>query len=297
MRGGGELDRFIRWLRVERGASEHTLRAYGSTLERLDAHLAERSRSWATARRIDLRSFLFEVGSGRSSATLARHIAAIRTFYRWAERMGEVDNPAADGLRPPAAGRTLPRVLSVEEADALFDEEPRSVVGLRDRAVLELLYGAGLRVSELSGLDRQDVDLHTGEVRVRRGKGGKERRVPLGRVGVEAVRRYVQATPDVGPHLFANARGRRLGPRSVRRIVKARGQQADVHGAHPHALRHSFATHMLNGGADLRGIQELLGHASLSTTQRYTHVSVEALQAVYRRAHPRARGETESEES
>jgi integrase/recombinase XerC len=283
--------RFLDWLRVERGASPHTLRAYEGTLIQLDALLEERGRDHASARRVDLRALLFEVGRGRSSATLARHVAAIRTFYRWARRVEGLECAAADGLQPPKIGRTLPRVLSVAEADDLLSEPPAGVNGLRDQAVLEVLYGSGLRVSEVSGLDRGDVDLKSGIVTVRRGKGSKERRVPLGEVGLRAVAAYLAATPGCGPMLFLNARGGRLSPRSIRAAVAKLGQRADVAGVHPHALRHSFATHMLDAGADLRGIQELLGHKSLSTTQRYTHVSVEALMAVYRRAHPHARGD------
>lgn len=279
------LDRFLDHMRVERGASPHTLRAYKRTLTLLGASLATRSTSWKKARRMDLRTFLFEVGTGRASATVARHVAAIRTFYQWLLRTKQIASSPADDLQPPKVGQRLPHVLSVERADELFEQE----LSPRDHALVEVLYGCGLRVGEVSGLDREDVDLTEGLVRVRHGKGGKERIVPLGPPAARAVHRVLlELDGDEGP-LFLNRRGGRLSPRSIRQIVRKVGVAAGAPGLHPHALRHSFATHLLDNGADLRGIQELLGHASLSTTQRYTHVSVDGLRDVFRRAHPRAR--------
>ena len=234
---------------------------------------------------MDLRTFLFEVGKGRASATVARHVAAIRTFYQWLLRTEQIASSPADDLQPPKVGQRLPHVLSVERADELFEQE----LSPRDHALVEVLYGCGLRVGEVSGLDREDVDLTEGLVRVRHGKGGKERIVPLGPPAARAVHRVLlELDGDEGP-LFLNRRGGRLSPRSIRQIVRKVGVAAGAPGLHPHALRHSFATHLLDNGADLRGIQELLGHASLSTTQRYTHVSVDGLRDVFRRAHPRAR--------
>lgn len=281
-------DRFLDHLRVERGASEHTRRAYHRTLTDLHAHLARDGRGWADARRIDLRSFLFAAGRGRAPATLARHVAAIRTFYRWLLREGVVESSVAEDLQRPKVGQHLPRVLSVPQAQELVEAPELSP---RDRAVVELLYGAGLRVGELEALDRDDCDLAEGLVRVRRGKGGKERRVPMGPHAVEAVRAWLATRTDDGVALFLNARGGRLTQRSIRRILDEAGRRVGLTGVHPHALRHSYATHLLDAGADLRGIQELLGHASLSTTQRYTHVSVESLLDTWRRAHPHARPE------
>jgi len=280
-------ERFLDHLRVERGLSEHTLRAYGRTLERLAVSLAAKGCGFATARRVELRGFLFEVGRGRSSSTLARHVAAVRTFYRWLVREEVVTQSVADGLQPARASQRLPDVVSESRARALLEEVPLEP---QDRALLEVMYGAGLRVGEVSALDVFDLDRGSGVITVRRGKGGKERRVPLGRAGLAAVERWLeQRGGDAGP-LFINARGGRMSPRTMHRRVERAGQLAGVHGLHPHALRHSFATHLLDRGADLRGIQELLGHASLGTTQRYTHVSVEALVATYRRAHPHAEG-------
>ncbi|MEQ1505988.1 MAG: tyrosine recombinase XerC [Myxococcota bacterium] len=284
--GGDVLEQFVDHLRVERGASPHTVRAYARTLGGLRDRLAAGGRTFETARKIDVRGFLFRVGRGRSSATLARHVAAIRTLYRWLIDRGVVDVGIADDLQPPKVGRHLPRFLSEAKAEDVV-EGPG--LPARDRAIVELLYGSGIRVGELCALDLGDVDLHTGMVRVRHGKGDKERRVPMGEAAAHALGRYLaDAAIEPGP-LFLNARGARMSTRTAHRVVQQAGTLADAPGLHPHALRHSFATHLLDAGADLRAIQELLGHASLSTTQRYTHVSVQALLDTYRAAHPRAR--------
>ena len=277
--------RFLQTLEVERGASVHTRRAYGRTLERLAASLEGRGLGYTSARRQDLRGFLFEVGRGRSGSTVARHVAALRTFYRWLEKTGTVPASVAEALQPPRASQRLPHVVSERRAQVLLEETP---LPAQVRALLEVLYGAGLRVSEVSQLDLADVDAAQGLVAVRRGKGGKERRVPLGEEGWSAVAAWLEERGDAPGPLFVNDRGGRMSPRSIRRRVEKAGQLAGVPGLHPHALRHSFATHLLDRGADLRGIQELLGHASLGTTQRYTHVSVDALLATYQRAHPHA---------
>jgi len=284
------LTRFTDHLRVERGLSAHTLRAYRRTLVDLSTALGEVG--FLAADRMDLRRYLFRAGRGRAPATQARHVAAIRTFYRWLLREGHIERSVAEDLQPPRIGQHLPNYISAPQADDLVEAPALSV---RDRAVLEVLYGGGLRVAEVSGLNREDLRLDTSLIIVRRGKGGKERRVPIGPPAVEALRELVDTLPESGEVLFHNARGGRLSPRSIRRIVARAGQQVGLSGLHPHALRHSFATHLLDAGADLRGIQELLGHASLSTTQRYTHVSVEALLNVYRGAHPHAR-RSESED-
>lgn len=279
--------RFLDHLRAERGLSEHTLRAYGRTLERLAGSLEGKGVPYVAARRVDLRGFLFEVGRGRSGSTLARHVAALRTFYRWLLREGHVEQSVADGLQPARARQALPHVLSEQRAQVLLDEVPLEA---QDRALLEVMYGAGLRVGEVSQLDVAHVDRAAGLVHVLRGKGGKERRVPLGAAGLAAVEAWLEERGDAPGPLFLNARQERMSPRTMRRRVAQAGDRAGAHGLHPHALRHSFATHLLDRGADLRGIQELLGHASLGTTQRYTHVSVDALLKTYRAAHPHAGG-------
>ncbi len=284
------IDRYLDHLRVERGLSDNTRRAYRFTLDGLARHLDDHGTSLLQARRIQVRAFLFEAGRGRSSSTLARHVAAIRTFYKWALRLELIEASPVEDLQPPRVGRKLPRFLSRAEATELLDTpSTATTVSIRDQALLEVLYGAGLRVGEASALDRSDVDLVQGMVRVRHGKGNKERRVPLGPPAVGAIRAWLATSPgDEGP-LFTGQRGQRLSPRSMRHVLKKLGDRTGIANLHPHALRHSFATHLLDAGADLRGIQELLGHASLSTTQRYTHVSVEALLDVYKNAHPHAK--------
>ncbi len=283
------IARFEDHLRAERGASVHTRRAYLHTLRALADHLHGVGRDLRSARRVDLRGFLFQVGRGRAPATVARHVSAIRAFYRWQLRTGGMSASPAGDLLPPKVGSRLPDALSERAAAALY-EVPLSP---RDEAILEVLYGCGLRVGEVSALDRQDVDLERRTLRVRHGKGGKERIVPMGPPATSALGRLMGTYTDDLPHLFRNARGGRMSPRSIRRVVRKAGILAGSPGLHPHALRHSFATHLLDRGADLRGIQELLGHASLSTTQRYTHVSVDGLREVYRRAHPHARADRE----
>ncbi|MBT3223794.1 MAG: tyrosine recombinase XerC [Proteobacteria bacterium] len=279
------FQRFFDHLRVERGFSEHSLRAYSGTVRRLSAHYDSRGVDISTARRVDLRSFLFTVGQGRAPSTVARHIAAVRTFYRWLLREELISSSVAEDLQSPRPAHRLPHVMSVDAAQRLLDD---LVLSPRDRALLEVMYGAGLRVGETVALNREDVDFEASMIKVRRGKGGKERRVPIGPSGLNAIREWLDVAP-AAEALFLNARNKRLGPRTVRRIVRKAGLEAQVSGLHPHALRHSYATHLLEGGADLRSIQELLGHANLSTTQRYTHVSIESLMRVYRDAHPHAR--------
>ncbi len=285
---GALRDRFFDHLRVERGCSEHTLRAYRRTLTDLGHHLVGRGSGYRDANKGDLRGFLFLVGRGRKPATVARHVAAIRSFYRWLEREGVVESAPGAALQPPKVSSRLPHFLSQTQAAAVLDETPE--LSEQDVAVLEVLYGSGLRVAEVSGLDLLDVDVQRGIVRVRRGKGGKERRVPLGPPGLEAVRAWLTVRPPSElTALFLNTRGGRMSARSIRRLVDRAGRAVGLSGLHPHALRHSFATHLLEAGADLRGIQELLGHSSLGTTQRYTHVSVDGLLKTYRAAHPHAR--------
>ena len=279
------IRRFLDHMEVQRGASRHTLRAYERTVGLLRRHLPEGC-PILEASRVQLRAFLFSVGRGRSPATVARHVSAVRTFYRWALKTGQIAVSPAQDLQSPKVGQPLPHVLSERRADALFEVE----LATMERAVLEILYGCGLRVSELSALDVEDLDLKQATLVVRRGKGGKERRVPMGPPAVREVGAWLEERPDVDHRaVFLNTRNGRLSPRSIRRLLRRVGIASDNPGLHPHALRHSFATHLLGNGADLRGIQEMLGHASLSTTQRYTHVSVEGLREVYRRSHPHAR--------
>ena len=273
-------------------ASPHTERAYVSDLRQLAAWLLESGKSLDGADRDDLRAFLAARFGANQPATLARKQASLRAYYQHRVRMGHLADSPARRLVSPRRRRSLPNVVSVDDVFALLDTpSTRTAAGLRDRCALELLYDAGLRVSELVGLDLADfVDGRTA-MRVR-GKGGKERVVPLVQKARAALEAYLARRGELGggPALLLNRRGGRLTTRTVaRNLAKYAlvcGTQRHVH---PHALRHSFATHLLDMGADLRGIQELLGHASLSTTQRYTHVSSERLVQIYEDAHPRAR--------
>jgi integrase/recombinase XerC len=249
--------------------------------------------------RVHLRRWVAQLATRRlARATIARRVAAVRRYYAWLVRRGVVDADPTVGLRAPAGGSRLPRVLRQDELDALLDAPPAAIDDdpphrrLRDDAVLEVLYGSGLRVAEVCGLRTDDVDLDRGSIRVL-GKRGRWRQVPLTPGAVEALDGWLRAgrsqlaTAQSPPDLvFLNLRGRALGPRDCRRIIDRRA----VDPTHPHALRHTFATHLLDGGADLRAVQELLGHSDLSTTQRYTHVSASRLQAVVAASHPRAKG-------
>lgn len=295
------LDRYVRHLRSERGLSEHSVRAYRGDV----ATLLEHARRMGRERVGDidllvLRSWLAgQATRGMARTTLARRAAAARGFTAWAQRHGLAATDPGALLATPRSGRSLPGVLRRDEADALLhvaglaadDDTP---VGLRDLAVLEVLYASGIRVGELCGLDLHDVDRSRRVLRVL-GKGAKERTVPVGAPALRAVDRWLAdgrpslVTATSGAALFLGARGRRVDPRTVRRAVH--DLLAHVPGAPdlgPHGLRHSAATHLLEGGADLRSVQELLGHATLATTQIYTHVSVDRLKASYDQAHPRA---------
>ncbi len=280
------IQAFLSFLRAERAASPHTLRAYGREVSALVARLDPRPPESATL--ADLRAHL---GQGASSpASLQQRIGAIRTFYRWLVREGLLTESPADRLATPRVKRPLPRVLEVDEASAIV-VEPAGEGWRRTRnvALLEVAYGAGLRVSEVAAIDVTDVDPLGGLVRVRSGKGRKARVVPLGPVALDAVRAWLAEGAVADGPLFRNVRGGRLTTRGIYDIVRAAGVNNDLAGVHPHALRHSFATHLLANGADIRSIQEMLGHASLSTTQRYTQVELDQLRRAHRSAHPRAR--------
>jgi integrase/recombinase XerC len=299
-----EIQRFAVHLETERRASLHTRRAYLADLAQYAAFLAERGEALVPSSPTLVRAFVARAAASAGATSLGRKLSTLRSFYRFLVREGLAPGNPARAVASPRRPKRLPQVLPEEDVAALVEAPsgPRSVPGeplaLRDRAFLELLYASGLRVSELTGLAVGEVDFAQGLVRVR-GKGRKERIVPFGRSAAEALRRYLDggrpalaaAGPGPGDALFLNHRGGRLSARSVaRRIsrwVLAVGLPRHVH---PHVLRHSFATHLLGNGADLRGIQELLGHASLSTTQRYTHLDWKRLAEVYDRAHPRAKG-------
>jgi integrase/recombinase XerC len=307
-------------LKYNRNASDHTVRAYESDLEQFVTAVAtagKRPRPSLTAADFspdNVRLYLgalFQQGVSRASA--ARKLAAIRTFARWLRREGVIEQDPSALAASPKREQTIPAHLSIDEMNRLLETPDRGTpLGRRDQAILELFYASGLRLSELVGLDLDDLNLNARMVRVL-GKGRKERLVPLNQSAADAIRAYMadraqmvrgDASRDTrggrrGAHpLFVNYRGQRLGTRSVHRLVRKYVAMCSARfGISPHALRHSFATHLLERGADLRGIQEMLGHARLSTTQRYTHVNSAYLLDVYRQAHPRAsRGKRSTDE-
>lgn len=306
MQSLGELkERFVTHLAAEKRASPNTVEAYGRDLDALLAFVAEKEK-----KNLDvyvLRAWLGQLARTCKPSSVARKIASARAFCRWMKQKGFArTNPAAE-LASPKVRRELPTFLGAEDAAALMEApdvdtvwsiRAKEAVKLRDRALLELLYGGGLRVSEATGLDIAQVSLGDRVVRVL-GKGRKERLVPIGTKAEAALRAWLTVraelahpkTRQIDPHaLFVSTRGRRLGPRAAQLLVRRYGIVASGRtDLHPHALRHTCATHMLDGGADLRAIQEMLGHSSLSTTQRYTHVSVAHLLAVYDKAHPLAK--------
>lgn len=287
-----DLQRWLDHLRAERAASPHTLRAYLGDVGSLAEWLATTDRPLRAAGLTDLRAWLARAGRGGkrlAPATMARRIAAVRSFFRWLQRTGAVEHDPAARLVAPKVPRKTPRFLDVDEAAAVVEQPTQQGwYRLRNQALLELIYGGGLRVGEAADLDLDAVDLDARVVRVL-GKGAKERVVPFGPPAADALGRWRDSRGDAPGALFLNRHGGRLSARSMWRIVRDAGAANGVPGTHPHALRHSCATHMLGSGADLRGIQEQLGHASLSTTQRYTHVDAAHLLRVYRGAHPRAR--------
>ena len=300
------IKRFIEYLKSQKGYSDHTVRSYKTDLEQFLDFLTAKERALGKeAASPDLKSIDFKVVreyvgllfSHSKRTTIARKLSAIRSFFNFLEKGGlSENNPAAD-ISAPKLGKYIPTYLPVDEMFRLLDGPDRQkTLGLRDLAILEVLYSCGIRVSEMAGLDLSSIDFDQHLVKVL-GKGNKERIVPVGLQALKAVQDYVEATLSIrekmwggsreGP-LFLNFRGGRLTTRSIHKIVKRYGMESGLlMGISPHSLRHTFATHLLDGGADLRSVQELLGHASLSTTQKYTHVSLDRLMEVYDKAHPR----------
>lgn len=298
-----EIGDFLDYLTYERNVSGHTIEAYRSDLRAFFEFLCN---DYLTApldlvrpEQIDhlaIRSWLaFQQRRGMRRSSVARRLSALRSFLRFLMREGLMEANAARGVATPRRERTLPAVLQASDVAVLLEQpDPERPLGLRDRAWLELLYAAGIRVSELVGIDLDDMDLRARLLKVR-GKGAKERIVPFGRKAEQAIRAWLDARAalvselDEDHPLFINHRGGRISARSIRRLLEGYVREAALRaGISPHTLRHSFATHLLNAGADLRSIQELLGHVSLSTTQKYTHLSDAHLIDVYRKAHPRA---------
>ena len=286
---------FLRHLERERNASPHTLRAYGEDLAQFTSYLERELRRAARPEEVDhllVRGFLAELHQrGLRKSSSARKLAGLRSFFRYLCREGRLALNPARGIQTPRQEQRIPAVLDEAQVASLLDVPGDSLQALRGRAILELLYGTGIRCAEAVSLDVHELDLEARMVRVL-GKGRKERVVLFGRRAQQALAAWLEERQRLRPRsdaLFLNARGGRLTGRSVRALVALRVKQvALARRCSPHTLRHSFATHLLTRGADLRAIQELLGHTSLSTTQRYTHVDTRHLLEVYKKAHPRA---------
>ncbi len=307
-----QIHYFIEYLKTERNASANTVAAYSHDLEDFLHFLRNEYGTELHSVVIDhllLRRYLASLqgdlplsGSCKGAkaprkyarASISRKLASIRTLFRWLNRTGQVEKNPAELVATPKPEQKIPFHLDIDQITTLVEaprhHEENEQIPLRDTAILELLYSSGLRVSELTGLNILDLDQQGGMVRVM-GKGGKERIVPVGRKALEAISRYLsdRAQPPESQPLFLNSRGDRINRRSVDRVVKRHSEQISAfRTVSPHTLRHTFATHLLEAGADLRSIQELLGHASLSTTQKYTHVGIDRLMEIYDKAHPRA---------
>jgi integrase/recombinase XerC len=297
-----EIGDFLDYLTFERNVSPHTVSAYRDDLESFVAFLCNDyltlARDQLDFRRIDhlaVRSYLAHLSRRKlSRASVARHLSAMRTFFKYLVREGAVDANPARTVATPKREKHLPAVLQTSDVALLLEQPDTSTtLGTRDAAWLELLYASGLRIAELVGIDIDDLELRAKLVKVR-GKGSKERIVPFGTKAEKALRAYLAVRGEIVRNVeeqaeFLNYSGERITTRSIRRLFEDYVRDAALRaGISPHTLRHSFATHLLNAGADLRGIQELLGHASLSTTQKYTHLNDWQLMAVYKKAHPRA---------
>jgi integrase/recombinase XerD len=300
------VDDFLTHLRFERGLSDNTIDAYRRDLSMFVQFCRTQDLDPRAAAPGDFTEYLERLRSGRAPASkpfapssVARMLVSVRGLYRFLVREGHAESNPTARVGSPKKPRSIPRAIPVEDVERLIDLPRSDLLGRRDRAILETLYGAGLRISELVGLDVDDVDLDEGSVLVRSGKGSKARRVPVGRAARSALSDYLTLTrPEVasrgrgaGGAVFLNARGGRLSRQGCWKILKGYAREAKLSDrVSPHTLRHSFATHMLDAGADIRVVQELLGHASLSTTQVYTLVSDSRLREVYIASHPRATG-------
>lgn len=284
----GELDlaiqRFLDHLAATR--SPHTVRSYGSDLAQLSEHLGGRFDLLVESLRGYLRKY------GKSPVTRARKLSTLRSFTRYLRSVGMLEGDPTEALDAPYRRRPLPKTLSQHQVEALLDQEPKSKTPLRDRALLELAYAAGLRASELVGVDLADLDFQDLALRVR-GKGNKERMALFGETCRAALKDYIngeRVTPTDGRALFTNASGGRLTSRTCQNVIKRWARNAGLPpDVSPHTLRHSFATHLLDGGADLKTVQQLLGHENLATTQIYTHVSIERLRDAVNKAHPKSK--------
>ncbi|MDH0646534.1 tyrosine recombinase XerC [Pseudomonas sp. GD03858] len=289
-----QLEAYCAHLRNERQVSEHTLLAYRRDLDKvIEFCNAQGIAGWQALQVQQLRQLVArQHHHGQSSRSLARLLSAVRGLYRYLNREGQCQHDPADGLSPPKGERRLPKALDTDRALQLLDGGvDDDFIARRDQAILELFYSSGLRLSELTGLDLDHLDLAAGLVQVL-GKGGKSRVLPVGRKAREALQQWLRLRGIAGPRdgaVFVSRQGNRLGPRAIQLRVKAAGERELGQHLHPHMLRHSFASHLLESSQDLRAVQEMLGHADISTTQIYTHLDFQHLAAVYDSAHPRAK--------
>jgi len=291
-----ELRTFLNCMRVEKGLADNTIQACRRDIEKFAAFTAERKLGVKDVRRSDIVDFLASLyRRGLDSRSVARHLVTIRNFFRFQLAEGHIDDDPAATIETPKFRHNLPQFLTVEEVDRLLAQpDKKSIIGLRDGAMIEVMYSCGLRVSELCGLRTSDVQMDVGCVRCI-GKGNKERLVPLGRRALDAVRAYLRASrPKLlgegsSPFLFLNSKGHPVDRITFWKTLRDHGRRAGLRKElKPHMLRHSFATHLLDRGADLRSVQMMLGHSDISTTQIYTHVVEERLKQVYKAHHPRA---------
>ncbi len=284
--------KFINYLKIEKNASDHTITNYKIDLREFGESIKDKPLEQIN--HLDVRLFLARLKEKNfSKRSVARKMACLRSFFKFLYREGYIKANPALSLSTPKLDKKLPLFLSIEDAVKLLESpDPGDDMGLRDRAILETLYSTGIRVSELVGLDKEDIDFISGVLKVK-GKGRKERLVPIGDKALRAIKAYFEKikVSDINEKkpVFLNKAKRRVSDRAVRRIVHKYIRKTSLNeNISPHSLRHSFATHMLDGGADLRSVQELLGHANLSTTQIYTHVTTERLKSIYEKVHPRA---------
>lgn len=288
------VSKFQRYLVSERNLSANTIAGYQRDLKQLQRFCNEqRTRNWSDLNQRHIRDFSAECFErGLAPSSIRRMLASIRTFLNFLVRDGEIESNPAIGVRAPKSGKKLPSTLDADQVKQLIEIEGEEWIDYRDRAMLELLYSSGLRLSELVNLNDEDIDLNNATVRVT-GKGNKTRMVPVGSKAVEALQTWLPRRNQIARQkaraVFISKRGTRLTPRSVQLRINARGQQQLFTPVHPHMLRHSFATHVLESSSDLRAVQEMLGHSDLSTTQIYTHLDFQYLARSYDKAHPRAR--------
>jgi len=287
---------FISYLTIERGLSQNTLESYANDLEQFTRYIQDEDISLLEVTPAVVVTYLLESRkTGKAATTVSRHLAAIKSFYHFLVHEDEIQDDPTANLESPKLERKLPEVLTVDEVELLLKQpDVTTVTGQRDQAMLEVLYATGLRVTEMVGLNVNDVDLEVGCVRCT-GKRAKERIVPLGRVAIRAVSKYLDDSRPAlvktqrEPALFVNHHGHRLTRQGFWKILKSYARQVNIgKNITPHTLRHSFATHLLTNGADLRSVQELLGHADITTTQIYTHLTKHRLKEVYENSHPRA---------